>query len=46
VPKADQDHGRITGAVAIAFGHLDQAFDLKLAQVLAIAAHVPVAAPA
>ena len=30
-------------AVAVAFGHLHQALDLELGQVLAVAAHVPVA---
>ena len=46
MPEADQDHGRIAMAVAVALGHPDQALDLVLGQVLAIAAHVPVAAPA
>ena len=30
-------------AVAVAFGHLHQALDLELGQVLAVAAHAPVA---
>jgi hypothetical protein len=38
--------GRIALAVAVALGHLDQALDLEFGQVLAIAAHVTVAAPA
>jgi hypothetical protein len=42
VTKADQDHGHIALAVAVAFGHLHQALDLELDQVLAVAAHVPV----
>jgi hypothetical protein len=46
VPESDQDHGRVAMAVAMALGRLDQAFDLELGQVLAIAAHVPVAEPA
>jgi hypothetical protein len=46
VPEADQDHGRIALAMAVALGHLDQALDLELGEVLAIAAHVTVAAPA
>ena len=46
VPEADQDHGRIAMAVAVALSCLDQAIDLKLGEVLAIAAHVPVAASA
>jgi hypothetical protein len=46
VTEADQDHGRITVSVAVALGDLDQALDLKLGEVLAIAAHVPVAGPA
>ena len=46
VTEADQDHGRITVSVAVALGDLDQALDLKLGEVLAIAAHVPVAAAA
>jgi hypothetical protein len=33
-------------AVTVALGHPDQALDLALGEVLAIAAHVPVAAPA
>jgi hypothetical protein len=33
-------------AVAVALGHLHQALDLMLSEVLAIAAHVPVTAPA
>jgi hypothetical protein len=46
MPEANQDHGRIAMAVAVAFGHLHQALDLVLGEVLAIAAHVPVAGPA
>ena len=46
VAVADQDHGRVALAMAVALGRLDQALDLTLGQVLAIAAHVPVAAPA
>jgi hypothetical protein len=32
--------------MAVALGHLDQALDLVLGEVFAIAAHVPVAMPA
>ena len=46
VPEADQDHGRIALAMAVAFDHLHQAFDLVLGEVLAVAAHVPVATSA
>jgi hypothetical protein len=46
MPEADQDHGRIALAMAVALGRLDQSVDLKLGEVLAIAAHVAVAAPA
>jgi hypothetical protein len=38
MPEADQDHGRIAMAVTVAPGHLDQALDLALGEVLAIAA--------
>jgi hypothetical protein len=31
MPKTDEDHGRV--AVAVAFGHLDQALDFKLGEV-------------
>ena len=43
VAEADQDHRRIALAMAIALGRLHQA--IELGEVLAIAAHVPVAAP-
>jgi hypothetical protein len=46
VTEADQDHGRVALAMAVAPGHLDQTLDLVLGQVLPIAAHVPVAAAA
>jgi hypothetical protein len=45
VPEADQDHGGVALAIVVASGHLDQAPDLMLGQVLAIATHVPVAMP-
>jgi hypothetical protein len=45
VAVADQDHGRVALAMAIALGRLDQAVDLELGEMLAIAAHVAVAAP-
>jgi len=44
VTEADQDHSRIAMAVAVAFSHLHQALDLVLGEVLAVTAHVPVAA--
>jgi hypothetical protein len=46
VAEADQNHGRIALAMAIAPGRLLQPVDLELGEVLAIAAHVPVAAAA
>ena len=46
MPEADQDHGRIALAMAVALGCLHQPVDLELGQVLPITAHVPVAAPA
>jgi hypothetical protein len=46
MPEADQDHGGVALAIAVAPGDLDQALDLMLGEVLAIAAHVPVGAPA
>jgi hypothetical protein len=46
MPESDQDHARVAMAVPVALGHSDQALDLVLGQVLAIAAHVPIAAPA
>ena len=42
MPEANQDHGRIAMAVAVAFGHLHQALDLELGQVLAVAAHAQI----
>jgi hypothetical protein len=46
MPEADLDHGGIALAIAVALGDLDQALDLVLGEVLAIAAHVPVATSA
>jgi hypothetical protein len=46
MPEADQDHGGIAMAVTVALSHPDQALDLVLSEVLAIAAHVPVAVAA
>jgi hypothetical protein len=46
MPEADQDHGGVALAISVAPGDLDQALDLVLGEVLAIAAHVPVAKPA
>ena len=45
VTEADQDHGSIALAMAVALRRLDETLDFELGQVLAIAAHVPVAAP-
>jgi hypothetical protein len=45
MPEADQDHGRIALAMAVALRRLDETLDFELSQVLAIAAHVAVAAP-
>jgi hypothetical protein len=44
--EADEDHRGIALTPPITLGDLDQALDLELGQVLAIAAHVPVALPA
>jgi hypothetical protein len=44
--KPNQDHSGVALAMAVALGHLDQALDLVLGEVFAIAAHVPVAMPA
>ena len=44
--ETDQDHRRVAVAVAVALGRLDQATDLTLGQVLAIATHFAIAASA
>ena len=46
VAETDQDHRRVAVAVAVALGRLDQALDLTLGQVLAIATHFAVAGSA
>ena len=46
VPEADQDHGRIAVAVAVALGRLDQVLDLELREMLPIATRIPIAGPA
>jgi hypothetical protein len=43
VPETDQDHSGVAVAVAVALGSLDQALDLTLGQMLAIATRLAVA---